>query len=63
MHRAIAEFGKKLLPRPRDDLADQPEGLLDPNIPLARRDAPFGGDTCGNAGGLDQDIFGISFTP
>jgi hypothetical protein len=40
----------------------EPEGLLDPEIPLARRDATFGGDTCGNAGGLDQDIFGISFT-
>lgn len=47
----------------RDDLGDQPAGLLDPDIPLARRDAPFGGDTCGNAGGLDQDIFGSSFTP
>jgi hypothetical protein len=46
----------------RDDLAESPEGLLDPEMPLARRDAPFGGDTCGNAGGLDQDIFGISFT-
>jgi hypothetical protein len=46
----------------RDDLAESVEGLLDPNMPLARRDAPFGGDTCGNAGGLDQDIFGISFT-
>jgi len=39
-----------------------PEGLLDPEMPLARRDAPLDGDTCGNAGGLDQDIFGISFT-
>jgi len=47
----------------RDDLADSVEGLLDPDIPLARRDAPFGGDTCGNGGGLDQDIFGVSFTP
>jgi hypothetical protein len=47
----------------RDDLADSVEGLLDPEMPLARRDAPFGGDTCGNAGGLDQDIFGVSFTP
>jgi hypothetical protein len=46
----------------RDDLADSTAGLLDPEMPLARRDAPFGGDTCGNAGGLDQDIFGISFT-
>jgi hypothetical protein len=47
----------------RDDLAESPAGLLDPEMPLARRDAPFGGDTCGNAGGLDQDIFGISFRP
>jgi hypothetical protein len=47
----------------RDDLADSVEGLLDPAMPLARRDAPFGGDTCANGGGLDQDIFGISFTP
>ncbi|HUF58095.1 MAG TPA: sialidase family protein, partial [Actinomycetota bacterium] len=47
----------------RDDLGDSVEGLLDPDIPLARRDAPFGGDTCGNGGGLDQDIFGVSFTP
>ncbi len=47
----------------RDDLAtDDPVGLLDSEMPLARRDAPFGGDTCGNAGGLDQDIYGISFT-
>ena len=47
----------------RDDLATSPSGLLDPDIPLARRDAPYGGDTCGNAGGLDQDIYGTSFTP
>ncbi len=47
----------------RDDLAESPAGLLDPQMPLARRDAPFGGDTCGNGGGLDQDIFGISFRP
>ena len=47
----------------RDDLADSVTGVLDPAMPLARRDAPFGGDTCGNAGGLDQDIFGISFAP
>jgi hypothetical protein len=47
----------------RDDLADSVEGLLSPEMPLARRDAPFGGDTCGNAGGLDQDIYGVSFTP
>ena len=35
-----------------------PPAALDPNIPLARRDAPFSGDNCGNAGGLDQDIYG-----
>ena len=46
----------------RDDLADSVAGLLSSEMPLARRDAPFGGDTCGNSGGLDQDIFGISFT-
>ena len=43
-------------------MAESPEGLLDPEMPLARRDAPLGGATCGNAGGLDQAIFGISFT-
>ncbi|MGI8702932.1 MAG: hypothetical protein ACR2JZ_00250 [Candidatus Limnocylindrales bacterium] len=28
--------------------------------PLARRDAPYSGDNCGNAGGLDQNIYGNS---
>nr|MBA3430652.1 exo-alpha-sialidase [Actinomycetota bacterium] len=43
----------------REDLgAPSPAGLLSSEIPLARRDAPFGGDTCGNGGGLDQDIYG-----
>jgi hypothetical protein len=28
--------------------------------PLARRDAPFTGDNCGNGGGLDQNIYGNS---
>jgi hypothetical protein len=28
------------------------------DVPLARADAPFTGDNCGNGGGLDQDIFG-----
>jgi hypothetical protein len=37
------------------------EGAFNPDIPLARADAPFTGDTCGNAGGLDQDIFGARF--
>jgi hypothetical protein len=30
------------------------------DVPLARADAPYSGDNCGNAGGLDQDIFGTS---
>ena len=37
-----------------------PAPALDPNIPLARRDAPFSGDNCGNGGGLDQNIYGES---
>jgi hypothetical protein len=36
--------------------------VMNDDFVQARRDEPFGGDTCGNAGGLDQDIFGISFT-
>jgi hypothetical protein len=28
--------------------------------PLARRDAPYTGDNCGNGGGLDQNIYGSS---
>lgn len=28
--------------------------------PLARRDAPYTGDNCGNGGGLDQNIYGTS---
>jgi hypothetical protein len=31
-----------------------------PGVPLFRSDAPFTGDNCGNAGGLDQNIYGIS---
>jgi hypothetical protein len=34
------------------------EGAVNPNVPLARADAPYTGDNCGNGGGLDQDIFG-----
>ena len=34
------------------------EGDVNRNVPLARADAPYTGDNCGNAGGLDQDIFG-----
>jgi hypothetical protein len=33
-----------------------------PGVPLFRSDAPFTGDNCGNAGGLNQDIFGIGVT-
>ena len=33
-------------------------GEVNRNVPLARADAPFTGDNCGNGGGLDQDIFG-----
>jgi hypothetical protein len=28
------------------------------DVPLARADAPYTGDNCGNGGGLDQDIYG-----
>ena len=40
----------------RVDLGAGP--ALPETVPLARRDAPYSGDNCGNAGGLDQDIFG-----
>jgi hypothetical protein len=40
----------------RTDLGAGPP--LPETVPLARRDAPYSGDNCGNAGGLDQDIFG-----
>jgi hypothetical protein len=36
----------------------RPPGDANPDVPLARADAPFTGDNCGNAGGLDQDIYG-----
>ncbi|MBA3412836.1 MAG: hypothetical protein H0T09_04025, partial [Actinobacteria bacterium] len=42
----------------RTDLGTVAQGLGSADIPLARRDAPFTGDTCGNAGGLDQNIYG-----
>jgi hypothetical protein len=44
----------------RVDLGASETGLLSPEVPLARRDAPFSGDNCGNAGGLDQDIYGAT---
>ncbi len=34
------------------------EGDVNRDVPLARADAPYSGDNCGNGGGLDQDIFG-----
>lgn len=36
-----------------------PAPVLNPDLPLARRDAPYSGDSCGNGGGLDQDIYGV----
>jgi hypothetical protein len=42
----------------RTDLAEPPP-VLNPDLPLARRDAPYSGDSCGNGGGLDQDIYGV----
>ena len=36
------------------------EGDVNLDIPLARAEAPFTGNNCGNAGGVDQDIFGTS---
>jgi hypothetical protein len=41
----------------RIDLGRSPEEI-NREVPLARADAPYTGDNCGNAGGLDQDIFG-----
>ena len=42
----------------RTDLAENPQSRDDG--PLARRDAPYTGDNCGNDGGLDQNIYGSS---
>ena len=36
----------------------QPPALPSTGLPLAARDVPFSGNTCGNNGGLDQDIVG-----
>jgi len=35
-------------------------GDVNEDVPLARADAPYSGNNCGNTGGLDQDIFGTS---
>lgn len=42
----------------RTDLAENTQSRDDG--PLARRDAPYTGDNCGNGGGLDQNIYGSS---
>jgi hypothetical protein len=46
----------------RVDLGAEPPDQVTSGVPLARADAPFTGDNCGNAGGLDQNIYGISIT-
>ena len=46
----------------RVDLGEQPGGSILPGVPRARAEAPWTGDNCGNAGGLDQNIYGISVT-
>ena len=44
------------------DLNPPPGGATLPGLPLARSDAPFTGNNCGNNGGLDQNIYGVSVT-
>jgi hypothetical protein len=46
----------------RVDLGETTDVQVLPGVPLARADAPFTGDNCGNAGGLDQNIYGTSIT-
>jgi len=46
----------------RVDLGEPAPAPILPGIPLARADAPWSGDNCGNAGGLDQNIYGTSAT-
>jgi hypothetical protein len=46
----------------RVDLGATDGGDVVSGVPLARADAPFTGDNCGNAGGLDQNIYGTSIT-
>jgi hypothetical protein len=43
----------------RVDLGEE-EGDGTSGGPRSRNDAPYSGDNCGNAGGLDQNIYGIS---
>jgi hypothetical protein len=42
------------------DLAQSDGSELAEDIPLARRDAPYSGNNCGNNGGVDQNIYGTS---
>ena len=44
------------------DLGATAEPELNRALPLARRDLPYSGNTCGNNGGLDQDIYGARVT-
>lgn len=44
------------------DLGQADGSELAQNVPLARRDAPYSGNNCGNNGGLDQNIYGNSVT-
>lgn len=46
----------------RVDLGAPTDSGVASGIPLARADAPFTGDNCGNAGGVDQNIYGTSIT-
>ena len=46
----------------RVDLGAPADSGVASGIPLARADAPFTGDNCGNAGGVDQNIYGTSIT-
>jgi hypothetical protein len=46
----------------RTDLGEPPDGGIISGLPRARAEAPFSGDNCGNAGGLDQNIYGTSAT-
>ena len=44
------------------DLGQSDGSELTGGVPLARSDAPYSGNNCGNKGGLDQNIYGVSVT-
>ena len=44
------------------DLAQSDGSELAKDVPLSRSDAPYSGNNCGNNGGLDQNIYGVSVT-